>query len=50
MDRAVRAHVQGNQNIGNGKELLIAAITHCLPYIGFPRTLNAVSCVNEIFP
>ncbi|MFS0868476.1 carboxymuconolactone decarboxylase family protein [Paenibacillus xylanilyticus] len=44
----VRAHVQGNKNVGNDKELLIAAITQCLPYIGFPRMLNALACINEV--
>lgn len=44
----VKAHVQGNLNVGNDKETLITAITHCLPYMGFPRTLNALACVNEI--
>jgi 4-carboxymuconolactone decarboxylase len=46
----VKAHVQGNINVGNDKQTLIAAITHCLPYMGFPRTLNAFACVNEIIP
>jgi 4-carboxymuconolactone decarboxylase len=46
----VKAHVQGNKNVGNDKETLITAITQCLPYIGFPRTLNALACVNEIIP
>ncbi|MBB6637068.1 carboxymuconolactone decarboxylase family protein [Cohnella thailandensis] len=46
----VKAHVQGNKNVGNDKETLIAAITHCLPYIGFPRTLNALACINEVIP
>ena len=46
----VKAHVQGNKNVGNDKETLVAAITHCLPYMGFPRTLNALACVNEIIP
>jgi 4-carboxymuconolactone decarboxylase len=46
----VKAHVRGNQNIGNDKETMISAITHCLPYMGFPRTLNALNCVNEIIP
>lgn len=46
----VKAHVQGNVNVGNDKETLITAITNCLPYIGFPRTLNALICVNEIIP
>jgi 4-carboxymuconolactone decarboxylase len=44
----IKAHVQDNKNVGNDKETLISAITHCLPYIGFPRTLNAIACVNEI--
>ncbi|MEK5643392.1 MULTISPECIES: carboxymuconolactone decarboxylase family protein [Paenibacillus] len=47
-DHQVKAHVQGNLNVGNDKETMITAITHCLPYIGFPRTLNALSCINEI--
>lgn len=46
----LKAHVQGNKKVGNSKETLIAAITHCLPYVGFPRTLNAMACLNEIIP
>ncbi|WP_145407537.1 carboxymuconolactone decarboxylase family protein [Paenibacillus xylanexedens] len=49
-DSQVKAHVQGNLNVGNDKETMITAITHCLPYMGFPRTLNALNCVNEIIP
>ncbi|MCM2998667.1 carboxymuconolactone decarboxylase family protein [Paenibacillus cellulositrophicus] len=49
-DHQVKAHVQGNLNVGNDKEMMITAITHCLPYMGFPRTLNALSCINEIIP
>lgn len=47
-ENQVRAHVQGNLNVGNDKDLLINAITQCMPYIGFPRTLNALNCINEI--
>jgi len=46
----VKAHVQGNKNVGNDKETMISAITHCLPYMGFPRTLNAIACINEMIP
>lgn len=46
----VKAHVRGNLNVGNDKDMMITAITHCLPYMGFPRTLNALACVNEIIP
>ena len=29
------------------KEVLIDALTILLPYIGFPRTLNALAIINE---
>lgn len=43
----VRAHVQGNLNVGNDRDLIIDALTHAIPYMGFPRMLNALSCLNE---
>ena len=46
----VRAHVGGNAAVGNGKQMLLAALTVCMPYIGFPRTLNALACINEVLP
>jgi 4-carboxymuconolactone decarboxylase len=46
----VKSHVLGNKNVGNDKETLITALTHCLPYMGFPRTLNALACVSEVIP
>ncbi len=45
----VKAHAQGNANMGNSKENLIDALAQMLPYIGFPRTLNALACVNEVY-
>jgi 4-carboxymuconolactone decarboxylase len=33
--------------IGNDKLFLIKVISHCLPFIGYPRSLNALRCVNE---
>ncbi len=46
----VKSHIHGNLSVGNSKDVLIAVISQCLPYIGFPRTLNALSCLNEICP
>jgi len=46
----VKAHVRGNLNVGNDRQLLINVITQLLPYIGYPRTLNAIACLNEIAP
>ncbi|AIQ41591.1 carboxymuconolactone decarboxylase family protein [Paenibacillus sp. FSL R5-0912] len=41
------SHAAANMRLGNDKELLIKVISQCLPYIGYPRSLNALRCVNE---
>lgn len=46
----VKSHVYGNLNVGNDKNTLLEAVTQCLPYMGFPRTLNALSSINEVVP
>ena len=44
----VKGHIRGNVNVGNDKQRLIDVTTQLLPYIGYPRTLNALSCLNEV--
>jgi len=44
----VKGHIQGNVNVGNNKETLLSVATQLLPYIGYPRTLNAIKCLNEV--
>jgi 4-carboxymuconolactone decarboxylase len=46
----VKGHVQGNLNVGNDKSVLLATVTQLLPYIGYPRSLNAIRCINEVVP
>ena len=41
------AHAKGNMNLGNDKEFLIKVVSQCLPYIGYPRSLNAITCINN---
>ena len=41
------AHAKGNMNIGNDKDFLISVVSQCLPYIGYPRSLNAIACINK---
>ena len=41
------SHAGANLKIGNDKAFLIQIISQCLPYIGYPRSLNALRCVNE---
>lgn len=42
------SHVFGNINLGNDKALLIKVVSQCLPYIGYPRSLNAITCINQV--
>ena len=41
------AHAKGNMNLGNDKAFLIKVVSQCLPYIGYPRSLNAITCINQ---
>ncbi|MCD8310004.1 MAG: carboxymuconolactone decarboxylase family protein [Prevotellaceae bacterium] len=46
----VKGHIAGNVNVDNDKDTLLAVVTQLLPYIGYPRTLNAIACLNEVIP
>ena len=41
------SHVQGNLHLGNDQTLLVSAIAQALPYMGYPRSLNAIACVQQ---
>lgn len=41
------SHAAANIRLGQDKEFLIKIISQCLPFIGYPRSLNALRCVNE---
>lgn len=41
------AHAKGNMNMGNDKDFLIRVVSQCLPYIGYPRSLNAIACIHK---
>ena len=43
----LKGHIQGNVNVGNDKETLLDTVTQLIPYVGYPRALNAIRCVNE---
>ncbi|MDK2825893.1 MAG: 4-carboxymuconolactone decarboxylase [Methanolobus sp.] len=46
----LKGHIMGNLNVGNDKETLLSTVTQLLPYIGYPRTLNAITALNELIP
>ena len=43
-----KGHVAANLNVGNGRDVLLAVITQLLPFIGYPRSLNALRVLNEV--
>ena len=47
-ENQLRAHTGANLKVGNDRNTLIETITQCQPYIGFPRTLNAINIINEL--
>ena len=44
----LKSHIQGNLNIGNDKDFLIKVVSQCMPFIGYPRTLNALNIIKEV--
>ena len=48
VESQIKGHIQGNLNIGNNKDILLDLITQLLPWVGYPRTLNALKYLNEV--
>lgn len=40
-------HVAANLAVGNDRRVLVATVTHLAPFIGYPRTLNALRVIDE---
>jgi 4-carboxymuconolactone decarboxylase len=47
-DPQVKGHVVANLNVGNDRQLMLTVITQLLPFIGYPRTLNAIRALDEV--
>lgn len=45
-ENQLTSHSKTNMRIGNDNEYLIKIISQVLPFIGYPRSLNALACVN----
>jgi 4-carboxymuconolactone decarboxylase len=44
----LKGHVAANVNVGNDRARLLDVLTQLLPYIGYPRTLNALRVLDEV--
>lgn len=40
-------HAAANMGLGNDREFLIEVVSQNLPYIGYPRSLNALTCIEN---
>lgn len=47
-ENQLRGHTAGNLNVGNDKERLYSFVEQCMPYIGYPRSLNAMNIIDEV--
>jgi 4-carboxymuconolactone decarboxylase len=49
-DAQVKGHVTANINVGNDRARLLSVLTVLIPFIGYPRTLNALRALDEVAP
>ena len=44
----LKAHAMANVQCGNDREFLIKVVSNNVPFIGYPRSLNAMAAVEEV--
>lgn len=44
-----RLHINTGLNVGLKPEEIVGCIVHLIPYVGFPRVLNALKVAKEVF-
>ena len=49
-DPQVRGHVAANLNVGNDRAKMIDVVSQLVPWIGYPRALNALRAIDEGAP
>lgn len=47
-EQQIKVHVNAALNVGMEPEKIVEICTHCIPYAGFPRVLNALFTVKEV--
>jgi 4-carboxymuconolactone decarboxylase len=45
----LEVHVNAALNVGLTADEIVEAMLHCIPYVGFPRVLNAVFVAKRVF-
>lgn len=45
----LRVHLNGALNVGLTRKEVIETFIQCIPYVGFPKALNAITVAKEVF-
>lgn len=45
----LEVHINGSLNVGLSAEEIIEVFIQCIPYVGFPKALNAIFVAKRIF-
>lgn len=48
-ENQLRVHIHASLNVGLTREQIVETFIHCVPYLGFPKVLNAVFAAKEVF-
>lgn len=41
------AHAKANMRLGNNQDFLIKIVSQNVPFVGYPRSLNAIDCIEK---
>ncbi|QCP07266.1 carboxymuconolactone decarboxylase family protein [Micrococcus luteus] len=44
----LKLHINVGFTVGLTREEIVGALIHCIPYVGFPHVLNALSLLKEV--
>lgn len=45
----LEVHINGSLNVGISPNKIIETFIQCIPYVGFPKVLNAVTVAKKVF-
>lgn len=48
-DPELSVHINTGLNVGLTRIEIVEALLHCIPYIGFPRVMNAMTIAKKVF-
>lgn len=48
-EKQLHVHIHASLNVGLTQKEIIEVFIQCLPYVGFPKVLNAVAVAKQVF-